>query len=373
MTRFIEEQIIQPIPAANLNRDESGAPKTMIYGGATRARVSSQAWKRVIRKKMQDELDAKAVESFRTKRGVALLSAEIEKCMKSDPSLVVEDPVEKAKEILDLCGISSKKDKNTDEYLTDSLFFYSELQLKALAKKGLKYDLSKKGVQKEAKKALQAILNQDESLDLALFGRMLASDQSLSVEGSTQVAHAFSTHELTPEYDFFTALDDAPVSENSGAAMMGNFGYSAPTLYRYANVNFDLLKKNLGQNAEDLAYEALKQFLKDFALTMPNGKQNTFASKTVPSYVLITVRDDTPDNLASAFEKPVRSANGYVEKSIIRLEQEKEKDEKFLEKPAYEIVLTKEDCSKIANQASSMDDLLNKVVEKVKTDGNSND
>ena len=36
-------------PAANLNRDDTGAPKTVVLGGATRLRVSSQSLKRAWR------------------------------------------------------------------------------------------------------------------------------------------------------------------------------------------------------------------------------------------------------------------------------------------------------------------------------------
>lgn len=49
---------------------------------------------------------------------------------------------------------------------------------------------------------------------------------------------------------------------------------------------------------------------------MPTGKQNTFANRTLPDVVYITLRDDQPVNLCGAFEQAVPStANGYVEAS----------------------------------------------------------
>ena len=43
MGLFIDIHAIQTLPPANLNRDENGRPKTAIYGGVPRMRVSSQA------------------------------------------------------------------------------------------------------------------------------------------------------------------------------------------------------------------------------------------------------------------------------------------------------------------------------------------
>src|SRR5438093_5751136 len=47
--KLIELHILQSFPVSCLNRDDVGAPKTAIFGGATRARISSQCLKRAIR------------------------------------------------------------------------------------------------------------------------------------------------------------------------------------------------------------------------------------------------------------------------------------------------------------------------------------
>ena len=57
MGLFIDIHAIQTLPPANLNRDENGRPKTSIYGGVPRMRVSSQAWKKAIRDNFRDTLD----------------------------------------------------------------------------------------------------------------------------------------------------------------------------------------------------------------------------------------------------------------------------------------------------------------------------
>ncbi len=155
------------------------------------------------------------------------------------------------------------------------------------------------------------MLNGDQSLDLALFGRMVADNPELNVDASAQVAHALSTHEIVPEYDYFTALDDLQPEDNAGAAMLGSLEFNSSTLYRYANININELAYNLDQ---DSAITGAVSFVKEFLLTMPTGKQNTFANKTLPSYVMVNLRTDTPVNLVSAFEEPVKSKDGYVKK-----------------------------------------------------------
>ncbi|MCE1713900.1 type I-E CRISPR-associated protein Cas7/Cse4/CasC, partial [Enterobacter hormaechei] len=46
------------------------------------------------------------------------------------------------------------------------------------------------------------------AVDIALFGRMLASSPAYGVEAACQVAHAISVHAVTVENDYFTAVDD---------------------------------------------------------------------------------------------------------------------------------------------------------------------
>lgn len=50
----IEYHILQSFPVTCLNRDDVGAPKTAVVGGVTRARVSSQCWKRQVRLAMKE-------------------------------------------------------------------------------------------------------------------------------------------------------------------------------------------------------------------------------------------------------------------------------------------------------------------------------
>ncbi|HZQ38328.1 MAG TPA: type I-E CRISPR-associated protein Cas7/Cse4/CasC, partial [Dehalococcoidia bacterium] len=46
---FVELHILQNFAPSNLNRDDTGAPKSCTFGGVPRARISSQSLKRRVR------------------------------------------------------------------------------------------------------------------------------------------------------------------------------------------------------------------------------------------------------------------------------------------------------------------------------------
>ncbi|MBQ7267532.1 MAG: type I-E CRISPR-associated protein Cas7/Cse4/CasC, partial [Synergistaceae bacterium] len=51
---YVDFHVIQTVPPSCVNRDDTARPKTAIYGGVTRARVSSQSWKHAIREYFQE-------------------------------------------------------------------------------------------------------------------------------------------------------------------------------------------------------------------------------------------------------------------------------------------------------------------------------
>ena len=51
----IEFHILQSFPVSCLNRDDVGAPKTVVIGGVERLRVSSQCWKRSVRLALHEQ------------------------------------------------------------------------------------------------------------------------------------------------------------------------------------------------------------------------------------------------------------------------------------------------------------------------------
>ncbi|PHP52945.1 type I-E CRISPR-associated protein Cas7/Cse4/CasC [Actinomyces ruminis] len=313
MNTYVDLHIIQNLPPSCVNRDDSGSPKSAFYGGVRRLRVSSQSWKRATRLYFNELLDASDV-GIRTKRVVELLANKIadEATDLADSAPTLAEEVFKAAKI----KLSPPRGKKDAPQESGYLLFLSTSQVARLA--GLAIAAARSGEKVDAKE-VKKIFKEAHAVDVSLFGRMVADDTDLNVDAACQVAHAISTHAAENEYDFFTAVDDAKSrteEEDAGAGMMGTVEFSSATMYRYATVNCDLLAENLGNT--DAALRALEVFVKGFCLSMPTGKQNTFANRTVPEAIVVSVRDDQPVSLVGAFEQPVRTdeIHGYLGRSI---------------------------------------------------------
>lgn len=313
---FLDLHAIQTVPPSNINRDDTGSPKTAEYGGATRIRVSSQSWKKAMRQYFLAYGDLKnvGVRSLEIVRYVA------EKIVNIDESVDREKAMEMAEEVLNSAGV-----RTTKEYKTRALFFISSKQADKLARAAL--------VGNESKKELHDMLTSDPSIDIALFGRMVADDPKLNEDASCQVAHTISTHAIQTEFDFFTATDDFSSANDAGAGMLGTIEFSSATLYRYANVAVHEFSRQIGD--PQLVVNALKLFIEAFTKSMPTGKVNTFANQTLPQALLVCLREDRPVSLVSAFERPIRSSEGFVEQSIKRLKNEHELVKQWVDEPLF--------------------------------------
>lgn len=329
---IVDIHVIQTVPPSNLNRDDTGSPKTAVYGGRRRARVSSQAWKRAARNAFGDLLDPSEL-GVRTKRVVELLAEEI---ARQDSSLA-DRAAELAEAVLTAAGIkivaARKKDAANESQF---LLFLSARQITGLAELAV---AAGRGDGKPSidKAEARARADRDHSVDVALFGRMVADATDLNVDAACQVAHALSVHAVNNEYDYFTAVDDHKNNddeEDAGAGMIGTVEFNSSTLYRYATVDVDRLRENLGDDTATT--RAIEAFTKAFVSSMPTGKQNTFANRTLPDAVLIAVRDTQPINLAGAFEEAVEdnADGGRIVTAIAKLaEHTRELHAAFDEQP----------------------------------------
>lgn len=330
MTNFIDFHILQNVPPSCVNRDDSGSPKTATFGGQRRARVSSQCWKRAVRQLLNDFVDQSEL-GYRTTKIIDLLAKEISR---QNPELESQS-AELAKEIFKKSGdkqfrislkpARSKKDSGgeTANDVASYLVFLSTLQVQQLAEYAVDKAIKN---EKQEKKHIEKLLNLNHSIDLALFGRMVADYPGVNVDASCQVAHAISTHSVENEFDFFTAVDDVKSQDqeetDAGAGMMGTVEFNSSTLYRYATINLDMLRENLG--SDDATVRAVDAFAQAFVKAMPTGKQNTFANRTLPEAIYVSVRDDQPVSLVGAFENAVtsREDTGFLAPSVSRLVKE---------------------------------------------------
>ena len=324
---YIDLYALQSVPPSNINRDDTGSPKTAMYGGALRARVSSQAWKHAMRDMFKDYLTEDQL-GKRTKFIVSLIATSIA-AKRED---LTEQSVDLAKEVLGAADIELEKTnrKGTDEgkLTTKALIFIGNKEVDELAGIAIRWadssDKSKKTESKLIQDVKEVFIGANKAIDVALFGRMLAKKPSstkqsiLNVDACSQVAHAISVNEISQEYDYFTAVDDCAADDNAGAAMIDTIGFNSSTLYRYATVNVDALMNQLGSARATAC--GVAAFVEAFVRSMPTGKQNTFANRTLPNAVAVSLRDDQPINLVTAFECPVYAER---ERSITQIAAER--------------------------------------------------
>ncbi len=324
---YVDVNVIQTVPPSCMNRDDTGSPKTAVYGGVRRARVSSQSWKRAVRQDFKTRFDESEL-AVRTKKIIMMI---VNRIMAIDPSISEDDAISKATDVMDKAGVKTKLDskKKGEDKIPEAqaLFFMSCKQADNLAKLAIDGDYDKKTVQEA--------LNKGSGVEIALFGRMVADDPSLNCDASCQVAHSISTHRVDNEYDYYTAVDDRAPEDNAGAGMIGTVEYNSSTLYRYATIAVHDLAKELDD--KDTTTKAIAEFVRSFILSMPTGKQNTFANRTVPDAVYVAIRRDQPVNLVGAFEKPVlpdRDGGGYSVGSIKKMvEYENKVETEFITEP----------------------------------------
>jgi CRISPR system Cascade subunit CasC len=300
---ILDVHILQTVPPSNLNRDDTGSPKTARFGGVVRARVSSQAWKRATRTAFKDLLDRSEL-GVRSKRLVELLSDEI---VDQDPSLRERAP-ELAKAVLAAVDIKVAAPRGKADAPEESsyLVFLSNRQVAGLADLAVRAAADGGDKVKVDKAEARRRANIEHSIDVALFGRMVAELPDINTDAAAQVAHALSVHAVETEYDYFTAVDDhksADIEEDAGAGMIGTVEFNSSTLYRYATIDVDRLRENLGDSKA--TRRAVEAFIRAFTLSMPTGKQNTFANRTLPDAVLVVLRETQSINFVGAFEEAI--------------------------------------------------------------------
>lgn len=329
---YLDIHCLQSVPFANLNRDDTGSPKTAIFGGVPRIRISSQAQKRPTRLDLAETLGDGADPVTLTRQHAEHLSAAIEA-----KGLSAQDAAHVARVILNP-GKGFPKDKVKDddkggESPTDAepdtsgsrvLMFLTESQYEDLATYGVEHaaDLlaapwdktDPKGKEFKAHRAaLEEVIIEPRGL-VRLFGRMLAHLPAANTDSAIQVAHALTVHEAIPEPDYLTAVDDL-VEHGAGGIFSADF--ASGTFYRYASVNLGTLERNglTHDEAVTLACEVAAAFVK----ALPKGKQTSTAAQVRPDLVVLQVRDN-PANLVNAFERPIRpSEDGYVGRAASEL------------------------------------------------------
>lgn len=318
---LIEIHMLKNYPPVNLNRDESGAPKTCYFGNVQRGRISSQSLKRSWRtSRMFKQLGSCGIRTRRMPEQVA---------ERLRARGIGDDFVERAQ--LMLTGIVNKDGKEKKEGYTEQIVIYAPEDIEKLTQAvssaiEADSDIKKFKARKagDFKKLVDGAQMRPVTADIALFGRMVTTDCFRDVDAAMQVAHAISTHAVNRESDYFTAVDDLLKRDEVGAGMMGDVDYNSCCYYEYAALDVDQLRENLKYTPEyeELVKRLVPAMIRTMALTNPSGKQNTFAGQVFPSLLMVECKEDKiPLSYVNAFEVPVTTygGKGLVNNSIDRL------------------------------------------------------
>ena len=324
---FVELHMLQNFAPSNLNRDDTGSPKECEFGGYRRARISSQCLKRAVRMRFPEFLPQSEL-ATRSKRMVM--------------ERVVPALVSLGHEATTACAVAERalaaiKLSVNEEAETQYLLFLANSEIEALveacesnfeqlsqlAQKSAK---SKKEAQKEVpvevRRQVEALFDGGKAADLALFGRMIADLPDKNRDAAAQVAHAISTNRVSPDFDYYTAIDDLNPRQETGAGMIGTVEFNSACFYRYSNVDLKQLSSNL-KHDQDLARRTLEAFLRASVEAIPSGKQNSMGAQNPASFVMTVVRRAGLWSLANAFLKPVEpdEEDDLVKRSIARIDR----------------------------------------------------
>ncbi|QVQ51554.1 type I-E CRISPR-associated protein Cas7/Cse4/CasC [Spiractinospora alimapuensis] len=320
---YLDIHALQTLPYSNVNRDDLGAPKTLVLGGKERTRVSSQSWKRVVRHQVEERL---ADPTYRTRR----LIAAVAECLGEKHEWSEELALQGGVEVVRAMGSKGVKieppKKNSDGKPdltiprdTSVLFFVPPSAVEALAHLASEHPdeiTAQLNAKKPSSKGVLPTAEIEEILatrnaSVRLFGRMMAELPSSHVDGAVQFAHAFTVHSTNIDVDFFTAVDDLLGEGETGSGHMNEGMFAAGTFYRYANINLSQLAANSDGDIGTVKQLA-GEFLRAFIDTVPSGKQNATGATTVPELVHIAVRGDRPVSFAGAFEQTVEGHRGHM-------------------------------------------------------------
>jgi CRISPR system Cascade subunit CasC len=271
MARFVQLHLLTFYPPANLNRDDTGRPKTAIIGGVERLRISSQSLKRavrtsdVFRAKLDGHLGDRTQRLGETLRSLLMNEhgVDVERAgsiARVFAAIFGKLETAKGKELFirQLAFVSPDEVRNLrtlmakigsdEEFRNRLLAAAKDVSFEAeevvgeddeSSGKRAKKPKQSKETTKLIKELSQEVLTfHDTAADIAMFGRMLADNADFNREAAVQVAHAYTTHRVTVEDDFYTAVDDLKTkAEDAGAGFVGELGFGSGLFYLYVCID----------------------------------------------------------------------------------------------------------------------------------------
>ena len=343
---FIQIHALQSFPPGNLNRDDRGQPKSALFGGVTRGRISSQCLKRRMRESaafghldrgvgvrtrqlpalvgralrdagvdgLDDDkisrIELKIASAFKKEGGApedagdeGVQTGQLVFFPKSFAALI-------AKTIMDA---AARNDGGLAEWLEGGAKKEKKEKKEKPAKSAEGGEKEKKGKEHPIDRAIKDA-SRLITVDIGMFGRMTTSELVEDVEAACQVAHAISTHEVRIERDYFTAMDDLARGKGAGFVSGGDSStfFNSAVYYRYLNLDLHGLGRNVRIDGSDSRAMMSNAELADAACALlnavvhagPTAKQNNFAAHSVPEFLICEI---------SPLRQPLSYANAFLE------------------------------------------------------------
>lgn len=320
---FLQIHFLTSYHATLLNRDDVGLAKRINFGGSPRLRVSSQCQKRHWREWMLEQTTLPR--GFRTRHFFSRVVKRRLVAEGMDEQIAHDLTLQLSKKLLSTSGDKAALDEETLAMKQPVLFgkpeadYFVQLIQEAANQGNMEAASSYIDEQmKQGKRNFKVLLEQAgfgdpaAGFEGALFGRFVTSDILARVDAPVHVAHAFTTHTLDTEVDFFTVVDDL-AGDETGAAHANDMELGGGIFYGYVVADIPLLVSNLTgcerdewtKQEFDDARSLLNLLIHATAQVTPGAKLGATAPYARAESIVLEVGNKQPRSLANAFLRPI--------------------------------------------------------------------
>lgn len=332
---YLTVHSLTALPFHNLNRDERGLPNQTRQGGTIRGLLSSQSIKHAARARYElaaarfgDRPSARSRDLAKEAVARAVIVAEaqgvvldagtaLERAVAVLSSFTTKPKKPKAKKPGKPKAAKEDEDGPAKSEDKDTVLWLSSDEIDALA--GLL--LSEAAIEQDA------ILEPGRTLSLPIagFGRMTAYAPESGTEAAIAVGPAITTHPITIDVDYFSAVDDLA---GAGAAHLGQSLFTSGVYYHTLTVDKRQMRRSWsGWDLPD-ADPRLLEFVKALILALPQGKKNSTAADILPALI---IAEQQQYRTTASFEAAVAAGpgGGYLESSAAALVDQLERSRAF--------------------------------------------
>jgi CRISPR system Cascade subunit CasC len=349
MSSYLSIHRIVSLNGSIPNRGADGLPKSLVYGGVLRSRVSSQCIKAALRQTFQPEelgLDGTIRSTVIGEKVIApglvdkgLTADEADALAKQVMSLFVaeKDANKNGKENGKKGGKKGgeKNSKTTvvaepvegsdpetpaeaeEPSIKPTTFIVGEKEAAALIQiayayheDGARVDLRKavegklKSLPQKLEDAVRALraVKANAGLDGALCGRMSTGVAVDRVDAALEVAHALGVGQVQSTLDFWSAQDQ--LKDEMGAGHINTREIVAGVFLLEAHLNIDQMRTNIRGLTPQQELDLVEQVVRAVVTWQPQALKGSMATHPDEGEVLIVVDDRQPLSLMRAFERP---------------------------------------------------------------------